>query len=473
MTLSQLARAIAEQADDPRHIDLSRRPALNAVIECAHLARAISEDEYTALLHMTPMHDFSDFVGPKDDLIQHRGAIADVPDGAFIAIIFVENPNLPEELGMRHLIMPMISLGGGFAACCDPSQIGIGQPQGGWSVVNLLEDLHWLDEEKSNKYDLFNRYRAGEQKSQLLRLRYRMPGRSSTVGASHPGVVTTPDLVWGQPRKSPELLRLITAAAQSVTKIEFEPAIGNSNRPDDAKVERICFKFTLDQGPFELLFNSPNEMRGHYYAGAALGEAYVREMLTAIVEKIDWQKALRNGGRDDYFGRQFSAASREANAEIIRLAKLSVIRGKLWHREGVPTAIRTVWRLGKNGTADIRIPPNARWSPEEAARKGNWNALLADTVAPRQQISETDMEVLTHKFAKRETASNYNAEQGSLYVHSPRDPFAFFFDLDEDERDPANVDVKGEWVNRRGETGDYTPPGKLFRSHQIKWFGFT
>lgn len=465
MTLDELAQRIARDRHGAEYVELSRRSPLNAVIECAHLAEAIGEDEYNALIHMEADEDFSFFVGPNDPLLPGRRAIRSLPKGVFIACIFVENPKGQARLGKRHLIMPMISLGDGWAACGDPSQVGIGNRNTGWSTVDLDRDLSWLDASVSNGYDLFNRVPAGTGATQLLRMRYRPPGRSPPAASASSAPKAAPGMVWGKPHKSSDLRQTICDAATDLVGLNIEPGRRNRSDTPDRNIFRVNFQFSLAPEAFELLFNSPNEMRGHYYVQADLGDRYIRSLLAAMANAIDWHEALRALNEEQVFGRTVSTRSRSRNRRIIERIKTSVSNGKIWYREGKGTTRRVPWKMGTNDDVSIAIPPNTRWSTDALAKAGNLRALLEDNAVELDRLSELELDTLKSKF--NGPRSSLLIAAGANYFHCPPNQSGTT------KRPSANVDVKGEWVNARGKPAGFTPPGKHFRGSQIKWFGFT
>lgn len=473
MSLAEFASAVLR--DQALFLDLSTRPSLNAVIECAHRAGAIGEDEYNALLHMDAGEDFSFFVGPDDTRVRHRRDVKKIPPGAFIAIILVENPksSRPPFNAPRHLVHALIALEYGLAVGVDHSQISAAHARRrAWSVIDLDRDLVWLDEDQTNGYDLFSGVALGLQAARLLRIRYRMPGRA-VPGPAGPGggaasaaaAVTN----WGQPdpTHANALLDAVARAARQPVKLKIEPGMDNSRNPPAEHIFRVNFQFALDNGRFEELFNSPNGLRGHYYADAAGGDAYTRTLLTAIGDAIDWPQVLTDKGDASYFGKAFPA---EQDAIIARI-KASLTAGKIWFKESKPSdpspvITGTPWPNAQLREAVNFYPRNSRWASEATSVKGNWRAFLADTRASELRLGKSDYDALELKFtdALGKSIGSFGA---SYFYCLPPEKAAL------QAAGTVNLDVKGEWLRANGEPTGTIHPGKHYRAHQIKWFGFT
>lgn len=460
MTLQELASSIAAAPASDQNRDLALLPPLNAVIECARRAGAIDEDAYNALLRMDADQDFSFFVGPNDSLVKDRAELQSMPGGAFIAVIFVEDPRGKDQVGRRHLVLPMISLGGGKAAGLDSSQIGLGALHDGWTIVDL-DDLHWLNDSQTNGYDTFNRFPVGIKKSQVLRLRYRMPARSSARNTA-PG---SPHLAWGTPEPSTTLRQQIVAAAGTMKRPMIEDGWDNSKKPPDEHVFRVGFRFELDHDAFETFFNSPNELRGHYYADSEQGDSYTRDLLQGIADTIDWEKSLAALGNDEIFGRPFSHVRGSTNGRIVELVKASVVAGKIWFNEKASVSSRADWHEDNNQQVAIKFAPNTRWIADQASASANWRAFLADTRADQGVIADDAFRVLDIKF---NDLGLDHATTGSKYRYCTSAA-----SLAGDDPNRLNMDIKGDWVKPDGSLAGFTPKGKHFRGYQIKWFGFT
>jgi len=457
MKLHEFAQSVADAPSSDAFRDLSRRPPLNAVIECAHRAGAIDEAEYNALLHMDWEDDFALFVGPNDDRVKRRADVRKIPAGAFIAFIRVDRPRTHKEWGRRHLIHAMISLDHGKAVGIDPSQIGIGAAHAGWSIVDLDEGLNWLGDSPTNGYDLFNRFAVATQKSEPLRLRHRPPGRSSPSTAA-PG---SSRLAWGRPAPDASLRAAILQAAQSLRGLKVEPGQDNAHNQPAQHVFRVNFRFELDHESFEAFFNSPNELRGHYYADGPEGDAYMRDLLVGIADSIDWNQALATLGQQQLFGQPFPAQ----HQQITELVKASLVAGKIWFVEKRSVSTETDWFDGNNQRVPIEHSPNTRWLANRQSAAGNWQAFLADTQADKGLIDANAFAALKTKF---DTLGLAHARKGAKYRYclTPAQAVQHGLSLE-------NMDVKGDWVRADGRPAGFTPDGKHFRGHQIKWFGFT
>lgn len=142
-----------------------------AVIEFALAAEAITLARAEELREIDWATDFSAFVPPDAVRVTDAHAMRQVPAGAFIAFIQVDEPNpfyklMGRPLGRRHLIHAMISLGDGNVAGTNNKQgIGIGNDSR-WEILNLADLCRWFDGSVTG-------VTLGTQKSRRLHVRYR------------------------------------------------------------------------------------------------------------------------------------------------------------------------------------------------------------------------------------------------------------------------------------------------------------
>jgi hypothetical protein len=448
MALEDFARQVANEPDGEWNGYLSGFWPIDAVIMCAFQAGTLDQRQADRLWDMEWTDDFAAFVAPDDELIASAVEMADLPAGYFLAFIEVDQPPSHGTLGRRHLLHAMISLGDGFAVGCRNSLVGLPSDGDAWQVVDLARDLNWLPPGVTNGYDVINAMPTAVAKSRPIRLRRRWP-------AVVPGPVagrTTGVGVWGHPEPSSALAdRIVAAAAQTVQSFKVVPS-------DDATdpVYRPSFTFRISRDDYELFFNSPNELRGHYYASAEHGNSYTAKLLRRIVDAINWNAMLPRAGQ--FFDQPLHGLQQ------------SFLRGKIWTSEETNIISRIDWALDQQTDRHlISIPPNKRWSVEESRNERNWQAFLGETGLRESDlpahIKHQAIDALTNRFRN----GGYAADNGADYFYTraqPRQP-------DDDIDTLPNIDVKGGWTRADGSDGVFTPPKKLYRGHQIKWFGFT
>lgn len=138
--------------------------------------------------------NFAAFVGPSDPLILNAADRREVPAGAFIAFIEVDQPDAYYQFiathghrapkGRRHIIHAMLSLGNGLAAGNKNACVGIGDPVG-WQVLDLAGSLNWRND---GSLDAVNAVPLGINKSRPIRLRWRALAHYRTLDVIEPRV---------------------------------------------------------------------------------------------------------------------------------------------------------------------------------------------------------------------------------------------------------------------------------------------
>lgn len=193
------AIAVQQDASEPSRFgqSLNRRKSWEAVIEFALAAQAITLARAEELREIDWATDFSAFVPPNAVRVTDANAMRQIPAGAFIAFIKVDEPSLFQKfmgkpLGRRHLIHAVISLGDGNAAGTNNNQgIGIGK-DGRWEILNLADLCQWAGGSVTG-------VALGTQKSRRLHVRYRpladFQAASSRVSTSLSIANLTLDLV--------------------------------------------------------------------------------------------------------------------------------------------------------------------------------------------------------------------------------------------------------------------------------------
>lgn len=452
MPLADYAREVAAERNGERNQYLSRLAAIDAVIACAFQAGTLDQPQADRLWDMDWWDNFSAFVGPDDQLVLNQFDLASLPAGNFLAFIEVDEPESGKTEGRRHLLHAMISLGEGLAAGCRNDLIE--QPQDGdaWQILDFAGGLKWLGEH--NGFDAIEAMPLGIAKSRRLRLRCRAPDQAPRRVAAP----TTGAQVWGNPRPSRALADRIVAAAARTLRDFKAPASWDSPHPEP--IYRPTFKFRISRDDYEEFFNSPNELRGHYYTSAELGDQYTASLMQRLAGEIDWAPLLSELA--DIFTSPLTAL------------KQSLERGKIWTAEDSAIIVEEpAWNVGQATDRDghrIIIPPNHRWRIARPRNDGNWQAFWHETGMWRNDLPDdvraTAITELSNRFR---LGGRYAAIQGANYFYTrtvPRLPR-------DDVENLPNIDVKGGWTKADGSDGEFTPPKKFFRGHQIKWFGFT
>lgn len=463
MALEDFARQVANEPDGEWNGYLSGFWPIDAVIMCAFQAETLDQRQADRLWDMEWTDDFAAFVAPGDELITNAAAMVDLPAGYFLAFIEVDQPPSHGTLGRRHLLHAMISLGDGFAVGCRNSLVGLPSNGDAWQVVNLARHLNWLPPGVTNGYDVINAMTVTIAKSRPIRLRCRPAAETRGVATGR----TTRVGVWGNPEPSSALAdRIVAAAVATLQGSRIDPGHANADSRRNDPIFRPTFTFRIDLDDYELFFNSPQGLRGHYYASAEQGNRYTADLLAQIVAAVDWSPW------------QEMAAAAFTEADPLEALRASFLRGKIWTAEDFDRILSTEWDLSASTDRHpVTIPPNRRWSKESEQNQRNWHAFVAETglraFQPPSGFSRAQVETaLSKRFNFAHPDQGFPppggvARSGAEYHYTAGNAAGAASGV------APNIDVKGGWTRRDGSDGDFTPPNKFFRGQQIKWFGFT
>ncbi|MGF1562755.1 MAG: hypothetical protein ACFB3T_11325 [Geminicoccaceae bacterium] len=463
MTLAQLAAQVAVDRDGAYNRWLREQAPVDAAILLAIRAGVINLPQFDRLMDMDWREDFAVFVSPNDPLVRSAAEMVDVPPGCFIAFISVDQPELGETRARRYLEHAMISIGDGEATGAHNADVGLPSEGRAYQRISLAEHLNWLPAEVTNGFDMINGLPIGTDQARPLRIRYRDP---QAPPAAVPWLAPPAPGTWGNPQVDAALAdRIADAAAATLQGYDVEAARANGSGRQNDPVFRPKFRFRIDHDDYEAFFNSPNGLRGHYFAGADQGDAYTRDLIQRILDRLDMSLLL--------------SRARPRFHEPLTALQNAFLRGKIWTVEPPVVTGSVDWDLSKRTDHHpVPIAPNTRWrtSPEWRNQRNRLAFELETGAQFAWHATDDGQDALTQIMEKFSIGSE-ETDSGASYFFTRRVPVDLGGGAPAqpaiDLATAANIDVKGGWTRPDGSDGAFVPKQKYFRGHQIKWFGFS
>jgi len=445
---------------------------LRSVVECAGDLGVISPPAREDLVAWIPTVDptrgtrpdyrgrsFASFVGPDDPWLDVRDDIGNIPPGAFMACIEVDPPADGRDVGRRHLVHPMISLGGGHAMGVG-HEVLFGQPPGDTWDKLALRDLHWVPANAPNRWDLVDIAASATGRARRVRIRYRDHGSGAVVSPHQ----------WGQPANPDELAeraaRDILASIRGYRIASCRAMLAESPSRQWYRIEAVA---RLEPPLFREFFNSPDGMRGHFYSSVADGEAFLQSVMDRVAPNIplnaihlDLDGASTMGSMTNFF-------------ESLRHALVWPIEPARDPRTNQlpPRRERPMWMDPWTDLQRQVYPPNDRWSLDRQRTIDNLNGMILEhwnLLHPANPLDALPAEGTTER---RAIASQYGLVTHYL-VQSENARFgAQFWQCNPDFKGP-NVLINGKWWDAEdGSLHDFDLGRKKGWKYQLKWAGFS
>lgn len=392
--------------------------------------------------------DFSDLV-PNDAAMVEQSKLEQIPKGAIIA--FYSVPAELEEanhwIGPRKLQHLMISLGNGRAIGCENwRRIGIGSKTSKWEILEL-KDLNWFT---TPRLDPINAAPIGQQSELPVRGRYRL--LSEILNEQEQ--ITGDDLIS----------RLANKISPSTCKCEFQSNMQEIGGAKPDELVRFNLKCRIPENLYHHVFNGLNGVRGCFFHDAQQGENFVRKLLkelTGIEGLIDTIHDSSMCQSDNY-----QPITIKFEPQVLINAFTA---GKIW---AVETFMKIEFDTLLLGTSferrpDCYPPLSQRWREDEEQFKKNWAAFYAEIGGNDQghaAKSKSDNAKSTGQTPEMELKTKLkNAE---VFVHGS----GFW----RPNSTGPNLDIKSSWINRNNPSANAgVVERKVYRSQQIKYFGFT